>query len=153
MIKTHEPKKPGEPELIAYPDQDFTNDKGYTFRIGYGSDTITSTSGKVRRVKKGDIITKAEADADVKRRVTNIRRVIIRRCDDVGLDYESIPDFRVQVVFIDCAYNYGTLWYDIIRSYKNGGTNGLIAELKRRIAKGKSQVPPRREAEIRYLQG
>lgn len=154
LIRTHEPKIPGIPELTAYRDRDYTKENTkYTYRIGYGSDTITTTTGKVRRVKKGDKITKAEAEADLRRRVDNIRKTIIQRCNDVGLNYENITDFRVQVVFIDCAYNYGTLWYDIINSYKNGGKEGLIQELERRIARGASQVPSRRQAEINYLRG
>ena len=153
LIRTHEPRTPGVPELTAYKDRDYTNNSGFTYRIGYGSDTITTTTGIVRKVKKGDRITKAEAEADLRRRVDSIRNTIIQRCNSRGLDYNSISDFRVQIVFIDCAYNYGTLWYDIIDSFKNGGKAGLIAELKARIARGSSQVPSRRQAEINYLQG
>ena len=60
---------------------------------------------------------------------------------------------KVKVVFIDLAYNYGTLFYDFITAYKSGGVQGIIGELNRRIARGPGQVPTRRQAEINYLKG
>ena len=157
IIKSEEPRVPNVPELEAYGDIDYTKDPSgntVTYRIGWGSDTITRSDGSVVTVKKGDRITEADANRDLNRRLTTqYKPQVIKRCADRGLDYNSISDFRVQAVFLDCAYNYGTLWYSIIDSYINGGVPGLIQELKNRIARGEGQVPHRRQAEIDYLGG
>jgi GH24 family phage-related lysozyme (muramidase) len=128
------------------------DDRG-SLRIGYGSDTITRVDGSVEKVKPNSVINQTEGDLDLQRRIIQeFKPAVISRCRELGVDYTQLP-LKVKVVFVDCAYNYGSLWYDIIRSYINGGVNGLIAELQNRINRGASQVPSRRAAEIKYLQG
>jgi hypothetical protein len=143
----------GVPELTAYKDDDYTVSSGFTYRIGFGSDTITSTTGGVRRVKEGDTITTEQAYLDIERRLkTEFKSKVVATCDSNGVNYDSLPS-PVKTVFIDCAYNYGSLWNSIVISYRDGGVPGLIAELQRRANRGPSQVPRRREAEIRHLGG
>ena len=60
---------------------------------------------------------------------------------------------KLKVVFVDLAYNYGTLFFDFIEGYKSDGVQGVIDELQRRANIGGTQVPSRRNAEIRYLGG
>jgi hypothetical protein len=60
---------------------------------------------------------------------------------------------KLKVVFIDLAYNYGTLFFDFIEGYKASGVQGVIDELNRRANLGPGQVPSRRKAEIAYLGG
>jgi GH24 family phage-related lysozyme (muramidase) len=128
------------------------DDRG-SLRIGFGSDTITRTDGTIESVKPNSIVNEAEANLDLQRRITQEFKPKVQvRCRELGVDYNQLP-LKVKVVFVDCAYNYGSLWYDIIRSYINGGVNGLIDELQARINRGASQVPSRRAAEIKYLQG
>ena len=128
------------------------DDRG-SLRIGYGSDTITRTDGSIESVKANSIINQTEGNLDLQRRIIQeFKPAVIARCKELGVDYTQLP-LKVKVVFVDCAYNYGSLWYDIIRSYINGGVDGLIAELQARINRGASQVPSRRAAEIKYLQG
>jgi hypothetical protein len=141
----------GIPLLTAYPDTDYTNKAGFTYRIGFGSDTITSPNGSVRRVQKGDTITTSMASADLNRRITQeFRPKVIQACQNNGVFYPSLPDC-VKSVFIDIAYNYGTLWNSIVIAYRDGGKQGLINELKRRAELGPNQVPSRRYEEINYL--
>ena len=143
----------GIPELTAYKDIDYTVAAGFTYRIGFGSDTITSTTGGVRRVKEGDTITSDQAYLDIERRLkTDFKPRVVTTCEANGVNYDSLPSV-VKTVLIDCAYNYGSLWNSIVISYRDGGVPGLIAELQRRANKGASQVPRRREAEIRHLGG
>ena len=142
----------GRPLLTAYKDPDFTNSSRFTYRIGFGSDTITSPDGSVRRVQKGDTITPSMAEADLNRRITQeFRPKVIQACESNGVFYAGLPSC-VKSVFIDIAYNYGTLWNSIVVAYKDGGKQGLINELKRRANQGPSQVPSRRNAEINFLQ-
>jgi len=141
----------GRPLLTAYKDPDYTNSAGFTYRIGFGSDNITSPDGSVRRVQKGDTITPSMAEADLSRRVSEFRRKAIQACENNGVFYAGLPSC-IKSVFIDIAYNYGTLWNSIVVAYRDGGKQGLINELKRRADQGPSQVPPRRNAEINFLQ-
>ena len=147
----------GIPLLTAYKDKDYTNKAGFTYRIGFGSDTITSPNGSVRRVQKGDTITTSMASADLNRRITQeFKPRVVQACQNNGVFYPSVPDC-VKSVFIDVAYNYGTLWNSIVIAYRDGGQTeeerkqGLINELKRRAELGPNQVPSRRYEEINYL--
>ena len=143
----------GVPQLIAYKDLDYTVSAGFKWRIGFGSDTVTSTLGTPRPVKEGDTTTIDAANADIERRVkTQFKPKVVSTCSANGVDYDSLPS-PVKTVFIDCAYNYGSLWNDIVISYRDGGVQGLIQELQNRINRGANQVPTRRAAEIRHLGG
>ena len=143
----------GVPELTAYEDLDFTVSSGKTYRIGFGSDTITTPGGSVKKVKKGDTITSDQAYADLERRLKNdFKPKVVATCEANGVNYDSLPA-PVKTVFIDCAYNYGSLWNSIVISYRDGNVNGLKAELQRRANSGPGQVPKRREAEIKHLGG
>ena len=143
----------GTPELKAYKDTDYTVSTGFTYRIGYGSDTITDTNGRVTKVTSSSRTTSEDAKLDLTRRITNdFKPKVVSRLNSRGVNYNNLP-LKVQVVFLDLAYNYGTLWFDFIEAYKANGKAGIIAELNRRIARGESQVPSRRKKEIAYLNG
>ena len=143
----------GTPELKAYEDKDYTVSAGFTYRIGYGSDTITSTDGTVTSVTRSSRITAEQATLDLKRRIRDeFKPKVVNRLSSRGVNYNSLP-LDVKVVFLDLAYNYGTLFYDFVNAWKNGGKQGVITELRRRAALGPGQVPSRREKEINYLNG
>ena len=144
----------GGPKLEAYKDRDYTvSPATWKYRIGYGSDTITSPNGKISKVKSSSRITVDMANDDIERRVkTQFIPAVTRVCNSNSVNFETLPK-EVKIVFVDCAYNYGTLWNQIVLSYKRGGKQGLINELQSRINKGESQVPHRRAAEIRKLGG
>jgi len=149
----------GIPDLKAYTDKDYTSaattdlevaSYPFTYRIGFGSDTVTNTDGSVTKVVRSSRITKEQAALDLKRRIKIFKSKVVGRLNERGVNYDSLP-LEVKVVFLDLAYNYGTLFYDFINAWKNGGKGGIIAELNRRIARGESQVPSRRLKEINYL--
>ena len=143
----------GTPELKAYKDIDYTVSAGFTYRIGYGSDTITDTNGRVTKVTSSSRTTPEDAKLDLTRRITkDFKPKVVSRLNQRGVNYNDLP-LKVQVVFLDLAYNYGTLWFDFIEAYKADGKAGVIAELNRRIARGEGQVPSRRRKEIAYLNG
>lgn len=143
----------GTPELKAYKDIDYTVSAGFTYRIGYGSDTITDTNGRVTKVTSSSRTTPGDAKLDLTRRIIkDFKPKVVSRLNQRGVNYNDLP-LKVQVVFLDLAYNYGTLWFDFIEAYKADGKAGVIAELNRRIARGESQVPSRRKKEIAYLNG
>ena len=166
------------PDLIAAGQSGITADSGFVFKfeitnsggtwdskvevnpgdryrwvIGYGSNTITSLTGNVKFVKKGDTIDRNQAMLDLERRLkSEFIPKVKRACASNDIDYDQLPT-KVKVVFVDCAYNYGTLWNSIAISFRDGGIQGLINELQRRIDRGSSQVPRRRAEEIKYLGG
>ena len=143
----------GTPELKAYKDTDYTVSTGFTYRIGYGSDTITDINGRVTKVTSSSRTTPEDAKLDLTRRITNdFKPKVVSRLNQRGVNYDDLP-LKIQVVFLDLAYNYGTLWFDFIEAYKANGKAGVIAELNKRIARGESQVPSRRKKEIAYLNG
>lgn len=95
------------------------------YRIGYGSDTITSPGGAVRKVKKGDIITREQADLDLARRIPEFEKVIIRQ---VGADaWNKLPD-QAKAGLTSFAYNYGSIAKKSLREAIVKGNLNEIAD-------------------------
>lgn len=94
-------------ELESYPDTGGPDGTQYSgHRIGYGSDTITKADGTVVRVKPGMVITQADAERDLARRVADFQSGII---GDVGASrWEALPD-HVKSALTSVAYNYGDI--------------------------------------------
>jgi len=145
-LKTYEP----------YDDDTFTNGVfSLTLRIGFGSETVTRR-GQVRKVVRGDIITKEEAYADLRRILSTVTKpYVVDKLKAGGVDYYKL-DKKMQVAVLDIAYNYGgehKLLYNQFVSAIKKGKQGLIDELQRRANLGINQVPSRRLKEINYLRG
>ena len=129
------------------------------WRIGYGSDTITKLNGTVKTVIETTVTTREEAELDLDRRLINeFKPEAVRKLASQGINYDTMST-ATKVVFIDLAYNYGTVYDDLsgayARGFREGGINTgkqeLISALLARAAKGKSQVPSRRLEEVNYL--
>jgi GH24 family phage-related lysozyme (muramidase) len=142
-------------EPQPYPDP--KDDPNGRLSIGYGSDTITRPDGSFYKITRKSRVTEQDAERDLIRRIkTEFRPRVIQRLRDRGVDYNTV-DTKIQVVFIDLAYNYGTLFYDFVEAYKTNGKQGVIGELNNRIERfdrgERGQVKTRRIAEKRYLGG
>ena len=74
------------------------------YRIGYGSDTITSANGQYRKVKKGDQTTEDLAGKDLQRRIKEFEQKLIKQ---VGANYWEPLNYQVKAALISLAYNYG----------------------------------------------
>ena len=134
-----------------YPDP--PEDPSGRLSIGYGSDTITRPDGSFYKITRKSRVTKEDAERDLIRRVKDeFKPRVVNRLNSRSVAYNSLP-LKLQVVFIDLAYNYGTLFFDFIEGYKAKKVQGVIDELQRRANLGGNQVPSRRKAEIRYLGG
>lgn len=137
----------------AEPYPDPPNDPNGRLSIGYGSDTITRPDGSYYKITRKSRVTKEDAERDLIRRVRDeFKPRVVQRLTSRSVDYNILP-LKIQVVFIDLAYNYGTLFYDFIEAYKSNKVQGVIDELNRRANLGPGQVPSRRKAEIAYLGG
>lgn len=97
------------------------------YRIGYGSDTITSSNGTFRKVKSNDRITKQQADLDLARRIPQFEAIIIRQ---VGIDaWNKLPD-QAKAGLISFAYNYGSIAKKSLReAIKTGNLNTIANTL------------------------
>ena len=142
-------------ESEPYPDP--KDDPNGRLSIGYGSDTITKPDGSFYKITRKRRVTEQDAERDLIRRIkTEFRPRVIQRLRDRGVDYNTV-DTKIQVVFIDLAYNYGTLFYDFVEAYKANGKQGVIEELNNRIERfdrgERGQVKTRRIVEKRYLGG
>jgi GH24 family phage-related lysozyme (muramidase) len=134
-----------------YPDP--PNDPSGRLSIGYGSDTITRPDGSFYKITRKSKVTEADAERDLIRRIKDeFKPRVVQRLNSRSVNYDDLP-LKLKVVFIDLAYNYGTLFFDFIEGYKASGVQGVIDELQRRANLGGSQVPSRRKAEIAYLGG
>lgn len=72
-------------------------------RTGYGSDTITTASGQVRKVQKGDRVTKADAERDLSRRVNDLTQTAAAKS---GPGWDQLPE-GAKAAIVSVAYNYG----------------------------------------------
>ena len=147
ITETYEPYKD-----ITYKEGNLTTSM---LRIGFGSETVTRR-GQVRKVVRGDIITKKEAYDDLERLLSTVTKpFVVDKLSRAGVDYYKL-DKKMQVVILDIAYNYGgdhkTLYNTFVSAIKKG-KQALIDELIRRKNIGGGQIPSRREAEINYLRG
>jgi len=162
------------PQFVPVPDQDITaaadfikpregfreepypdppDDPSGRLSIGYGSDTITRPDGSFYKITRKSRVTKEDAERDLIRRIRDeFKPRVVNRLNSRSVDYNTLP-LKLKVVFIDLAYNYGTLFFDFIEGYKASGVQGVIDELQRRANLGGGQVPSRRKAEIAYLGG
>lgn len=103
-------------------------------RIGYGSDTITRADGTVQRVGKGSRISRADAERDLVRRVSEFQSGIIR--DIGGVAWESMGAGQ-RAALTSVAYNYGSLPKTVVAAIRSGGDvasaiEGLSANRGRR---------------------
>lgn len=129
------------------------------WRVGYGSDTITKLNGTVKTVSQTTVTTREEANLDLDRRLINeFKPEVINRLQSQGINYETLST-ATKVVFIDLAYNYGTVFDDLSGAYARGfreggipkGKQELISALLARAARGENQTPKRRLKEVEYL--
>lgn len=75
------------------------------FRVGYGSDTVTLSDGTIRAVTEGMRVTRADADRDLVRRITQEFVPAVEAA--VGAERFAGLDARQQAALVSLAYNYG----------------------------------------------
>jgi len=94
------------------------------YRIGHGSDTITDASGNFRKVKKGDVTTKANARKDLERRLPEFENKVKKQ---VGPEYWDPLNYKVKGALISLAYNYGSITKQAIKDAIKTGNSEKIA--------------------------
>ncbi|MFC1040781.1 integrating conjugative element protein [Pasteurella multocida] len=85
-------------------------DKAYfdvnAHRAGYGSDTITTADGRIIKVTKDMVVTKADAERDLARRTPQFANTVKR---EISADTWNKLPANAQAALTSFAYNYGSL--------------------------------------------
>ena len=119
-------------------------------RLGYGSDTITNPDGSVRRVKKGDTVTREQAELDLRRRTQEFMN---SAANSIGKEYFNKLPSSAQASLTSLTYNYGSL--DKLPSVIKAARSGNLMELSRAIenlgSHNKGVNRRRRLQEARYF--
>lgn len=116
-----------------------------TWRIGYGSDTITHPDGTTEKVRPGMKITREDAERDLEYRLT--QREGLQAKKQLGETWDSLSS-PVQAALASVAYNYGSLPDSVVKAAKSGSTE----ELANAVA-GLSSNPGRRKREAAIIRG
>jgi GH24 family phage-related lysozyme (muramidase) len=87
-------------------------------RTGYGSDTYTTADGKVHRVTKDTVITREDAERDIRRRVDT--EFIPKARGQVGAEVWDQFDANTVAGLASVTYNYGELPDSVVRAAKTG---------------------------------
>ena len=119
-------------------------------RLGYGSDTITNLDGSARRVKKGDTVTREQAELDLRRRTQEFMN---SAANTIGKDYFNRLPSTAQASLTSLTYNYGSL--DKLPSVVKAARSGNLMELSRAIenlgSHNKGVIIKRRLQEDQYF--
>ena len=93
------------------------------YRVGYGSDTVTLADGTVRRVTPGMVITKADAERDLARRMPQFMQGIR---STVGPAFDRLPP-NAQAALTSVGYNYGSISKvkGLVGAAKSGDLQGI----------------------------
>jgi GH24 family phage-related lysozyme (muramidase) len=120
------------------------------WRVGFGSDTWTDENGKVHKVTKDTVITKADAERDLARRVPKFEQGIIAL---VGAEkWAALPD-EAKAAVTSVAYNYGSLSRlpSLRKAIKTGDVQQIAAAIRRRTGDNDGVNAKRRTAEAELV--
>ncbi|QOF71476.1 phage tail length tape measure family protein [Aminobacter sp. SR38] len=131
----------------AYADKRTSTGQFDAWRVGFGSDTITTASGEIQRVTQQTVVTLADAERDLSRRIVEFQSGIQNA---IGVEtWKSLNDAQ-QAALTSIAYNYGSLPKSIVAAIQNGGGPQLVAQA---IAKLTANPSRRKEEAQAFLSG
>lgn len=138
----------GEEGFRSKPYRDIrTSDGSFAgYRVGYGSDTITFPDGTYRKVRPTDVITREDAERDLRRRVETEFGPRVK--SQIGADAFNALDEGSQAALISIAYNYGALPVSVIKAAATGDKSKLA-----RAVAGLGANPDRRRREAQLISG
>lgn len=115
------------------------------FRTGYGSDTITTTDGKVVRVEKGMRVSREDAERDLGRRLGEFEQ---RAVGQVGVEnWNRLPP-AARGALLSTTYNYGSLPRSVVGAVRGGDVSAVAAAVE-----GLSANKGRRRREAAMIRG
>lgn len=121
-------------------------------RAGYGSDTITDPkTGRVSRVTKDTKgVTGAQAEADLRRRVTSEFTPKVQR--QVGSAWNGLDD-RTKAALVSMAYNYGSLPASVAAAARTGDRSKIAQAIDARGSDNAGVNAGRRQQEAAMVRG
>lgn len=115
------------------------------YRVGYGSDTVTRADGTVEKVTASTVITPADAERDLARRIKEFETTA---AGQVGPQLWGDLPGNVQSALTSVAYNYGSLPGSVVTAAKSGNVSAIAAAVERLPAN-----PERRAREAALIRG
>ncbi|MEY9198669.1 GH24 family phage-related lysozyme (muramidase) [Sinorhizobium fredii] len=94
------------------------------FRAGFGSDTVTRANGQIEKVTKDTVVTLADAQRDLERRLVEFQSGIQQA---IGIDTWNSLNEAQQAALTSIAYNYGELPQRIVAAIESGGGAEAVA--------------------------
>lgn len=95
------------------------------YRVGFGSDTVTRANGVIEKVTKDTVVTLADAQRDLERRLVEFQDGIQSA---IGVEtWKSLNDAQ-QAALTSIAYNYGELPKRIVSAIESGGGAEAVAQ-------------------------
>lgn len=94
------------------------------FRVGFGSDTVTRANGAIEKVTKDTVVTLADAQRDLERRLVEFQSGIQQA---IGVDTWNSLNEAQQAALTSIAYNYGELPQRIVAAIESGGGAEAVA--------------------------
>lgn len=92
------------------------------YRVGYGSDTVTRADGTVEKVTKDTVVTRADAERDLRRRIGEFKDTAI---SNVGEEAWNNLPANAQSALLSITYNYGEIPKRIREQVKSGDLNAI----------------------------
>lgn len=119
-------------------------------RLGYGSDTITNLDGSIRKVKKGDTVTREQAELDLRRRTQEFMN---SAANSIGRDYFNKLPSSAQASLTSLTYNYGSLnkLPNVIKAARSGNLMELSRTIENLGSHNKGINRKRRLQEAQYV--
>ncbi|MGX9144976.1 tape measure protein [Mesorhizobium sp. 128a] len=97
------------------------------YRVGYGSESTTDMSGGHSAVTSGTVVSLADADRDLLRRIGDFQSAIK---DKIGADTFNSFDPKQQAALTSIAYNYGSLPERIVAAIKTGNQATVVQAIR-----------------------
>lgn len=119
-------------------------------RLGYGSDTITNKDGSVRRVRKGDTVTREQAELDLRRRTQEFMDSASKTIGEKA--FNNLPA-SAQASLTSLTYNYGSLnkLPSVVKAARSGDLVSLSKAIESLGSHNKGINRKRRQEEANYF--
>ena len=98
------------------------------YRAGFGSDTVTRADGRIEKVTQDTVVTLADANRDLARRIGEFQAAIIGQ---IGPDRWSQFTQEQQAALTSIAYNYGSLPDRIMEAVTTGTVQDIATSIGR----------------------
>lgn len=110
------------------------------FRAGFGSDTVTRENGAVEKISRDSVVSRADAERDLARRLREFEGVISKQIGSKA--FEGLSP-RARAALDSVAYNYGSLPKRLVPAARSGD-DAAIAQGIRGLAGDNGGVNRRR---------